>query len=61
MHRERVDGGVLGEDLAGAVAVVEVEVDDEHPLRETARPQACDGHRHVVEDAEPHAAAGGMA
>ena len=53
VDREGVDGGVVGEDAARPVAVVQIEVHHEHGLREASRPQAADGDRHVVEDAEP--------
>ena len=44
--------GVVVEDVLGAVAVVGVVVDDQHPLAPVG--QARGGHGHVVEQAEPH-------
>jgi hypothetical protein len=48
----RVDARVVGEDGPGAVAVVEVEVDHEHGVREAPGPEPPDRHRDVVEHAE---------
>ena len=58
VDREGVDGRVVGEDPARSVAVVEVEVHHEDGLGETPAPQAADGDRHVVEDAEAEAGVG---
>ena len=53
-----MDGRVPGEDRAGAVAVVQVQVHHQDRLLEAAGPQARDRHRDVVEDAEAHPAVG---
>ena len=47
--------GVRLEDVLRAVAVVQVPVDDGDPAN-TAGPQECGRHRHVVEEAEAHRA-----
>ena len=49
---------VGGEHAPRAVAVVLVEVDHQHGLREAARAQPPDRHRHVVEDAEAETGVG---
>jgi hypothetical protein len=58
VDREGVHRRVAGEDVPCAVAVVLVEVHDQHGLGEAARPQPPDRDRHVVEDAEAEPGAG---
>ena len=53
-----MDRGIVGEEGAGAVAVVEIEIDDEHRRRESPLPQLADGDRHVIPQAEALAAVG---
>jgi len=56
VDREGVDGRIVGEEGTGAVAVVEVEIDDEDPAGEAAAAQPAHREGDVVEDAEPLAA-----
>ena len=56
MDREGVDLGVVGEDRAGAVAVVQVEVDDQGARRPAVVAQRGDRHGDVVVEAEPRGA-----
>ncbi|OQC04330.1 MAG: hypothetical protein BWX79_02517 [Alphaproteobacteria bacterium ADurb.Bin100] len=48
------DALVPGDDVFGAVAVVDVEVDDGHPLQPMALQRVLGRNRHVVEKAEAH-------
>ena len=61
MHREGEDARLVGKDVGGAVALMDVEIDDQHasdePLGEQQRGRDAD----IVEGAEPRAlAAPGM-
>jgi len=52
VHRERKHLIVGFEDGRGAVALVDVEIDDGRPLDQAFRPQLADGDGHIVEHTE---------
>ena len=54
VDRHEQDIGVRVEDVVGAVAVVDVPVDDHHPREPVRSRGAPRGDRDVVEEAEPH-------
>ena len=54
-----MDRGIVSEDGAGAVTVVDVEVDHQNRFLESLRPQPRDGHRDIVKDAESRPAVTG--
>ncbi len=53
-----MDARIAGEDRPGAIAVVEVQVDDENRRREPSPAQIAQGDRHVVPQAEALAMVG---
>ena len=55
VHRECEHARVAGKDFSGAVALVHVEVDDQHARRQRLRLHRARRDRGVVEDAEPFA------
>ena len=56
VERDEEDAVVVAEDRVGAVAVVDVEVDDRDPVETEALLSRARRHRDVVEDAEAHRA-----
>ncbi|MFZ0248715.1 MAG: hypothetical protein WAL61_02120, partial [Acidimicrobiales bacterium] len=54
MGRDIENAGVIPEDGLGAIPVMDVPVDDQHPL--TLRRKRCRTHGNVVEQAESHCA-----
>jgi len=57
VHRQREDRAVALEERGGAVALVDVEVDDSHARHALVLAHIGGGHREVVEDGEAGAGA----
>jgi len=49
------DGVVFVEDILGAVAMVDIKVDDEHPLEAMAVLEVPSRHGYIVKHTKPHA------
>ena len=53
MHREREDPRLVSKDRGGAVAMVHIQVNDQHPSRLAGRDQVLRRNSEVVEHAIP--------